>query len=194
MMIRAVLFGLLCLLGTLVQAQDPDVYGMVDDSDMLREEVLNERTGGTESLLLDNTRSKIGRDFYDAFYRVFQELAPANNGPAANVPNLQDLATGNLLNPTATDTARVAQQQPLEFELNIFLVAVDELPANSGIGSIISVSINDELLFQQFIQNRIDTIEELANYAALTVREYIDNYAQTQRDLENEDLRGSGVY
>lgn len=168
-------------------AQDPDVSGLSNLDDVLREESLNEQAGGTESLLLDNTRSKIGRDFYDAFYRFYQDMAPAGGSVVGQLaPNATPA------NPS--DTARVTVQKPLEFELNLFLVSVDELPANSGIGSIMSVSINDELIFQQFLQNRGDTIEEYAGYVAQLVRDYVDNYAQTQRDLENEDLRGSGVY
>lgn len=182
-----VLIWLLTFLALPTLAQDPDVYGMIDLEGALREEALNEQGAGTESLLLDNTRSKVGRDFYDAFYRAYQELTPTGDQLSGQLaPN------ATLLNPS--DTAQVKLQKPLEFELNLFLISVDELPANSGIGSIMSVSINDELIFQQVVQNRIDTIEELAGYVAQAVREYVDNYAATQRDLENEDLRGSGVY
>ena len=85
-------------------------------------------------------------------------------------------------------------EKPLEFELDLFLITIDELPANSGTGSIISVTINDELVFQQFIQNRLDTIEEFALLTAQGVRQYVDTYAETQRQLSNEDQRGSGMY
>ena len=188
------LLGLLAL-ATPALAQDPDVPGLGELDGMLREESLTEQS--TESLLLDNTRSKTGRDFYDAFYRAYQDLAPTTQ--SGSVPTGGQPAVSGALAPGATgattgDTTQVQLQKPLEFELNLFLIAVDELPANSGIGSIISITVNDELLFQQIVQNRIDTIEELAVYAAQVVREYVDNYAETQRQLDSDDQRGSGVY
>ena len=173
-------------------AQDPDVPGLGELDGMLREEAMTEQSA--ESLLLDNTRSKTGRDFYDAFYRAYQDLAPTgvspNGGSPATTGGLAPGATGA----TPGDTVQVVLTKPLEFELNLFLIAVDELPANSGIGSIISITINDELLFQQIVQNRIDTIEELAVFAAQIVREYVDAYAENQRQLDSDDQRGSGVY
>jgi hypothetical protein len=191
---------LLCFLAltTPALAQDPDVPGLGELDGVLREEAMTEQSA--ESLLLDNTRSKTGRDFYDAFYRAYQDLAPNGGSPAINggLPLGQPPISGALA-PGATgatpgDTVQVALTKPLEFELNLFLIAVDELPANSGIGSIISITVNDELLFQQIVQNRIDTIEELAIYAAQVVREYVDTYAETQRQLDSDDQRGSGVY
>ena len=56
--------------------QDPDVAGLEGLDDMLREEASIEKEGTTSTLLLDNTRSKIGRDFYEIFYRAFNEAAP----------------------------------------------------------------------------------------------------------------------
>ena len=53
------------LLGSPAFGQDPDVEGMGDLDAVLQEEMLTEQ--GAESLLLDNTRSKIGRDFYETF-------------------------------------------------------------------------------------------------------------------------------
>ncbi|MBO0948591.1 hypothetical protein J2I46_08375 [Fibrella sp. HMF5405] len=166
-----------------VAQQDPDVPGLEDLNEVLREEANIEQSSKTTSLLLDNTRSKVGRDFYEIFYRAFNEAAPAT-------PVLQSQPP--LANPN--DTARVAVEKPLEFELDLFLITIDELPANSGTGSIISVTINDEVVFQQFIQNRLDSIEEFALLTALGVRQYVDTYAETQRQLENEDQRGSGMY
>lgn len=178
-----VLALLLTGVGQAMAQQDPDVPGLEGLGDVLREDSDLEQGGSTSSLLLDNTRSKVGRDFYELFYRAFNEAAPAAPLVPAQTP---------LANPA--DTAKVTVQKPLEFELDLFLIAIDELPANSGTGSIISVTINDELVFQQFIQNRLDTIEEFAIATALGVRQYVDNYNETQRQLSNEDQSGSGVY
>lgn len=168
------------------QAQDPDVYGLGDVDEVLREEATGEQRA--ESLLLDNTRSKTGRDFYDAFFQAYQAMAPAGNVPATGAK--QPAVTG--ANPA--DTTQITLTKPLDFELDMFLIAVDELPASSGTGSILSVTVNDELLLQQVVQNRADTIDELARLAAQIVRDYLDSYAETQRQLDSDDQRGSGVY
>lgn len=187
-MIRVFLALALLLTGVgQAMAQDPDVGGMADLNEVLREDA-NLETDAATSLLLDNTRSKVGRDFYEIFYRAFNEAGVATSAPTTPVLSAQP----PVANPG--DTTKAVVEKPLEFELDLFLIAIDELPANSGTGSIISVTINDELVFQQFIQNRIDSIEEFATATALSVRQYVDNYNETQRQLNNEDQRGSGVY
>ncbi|RYF69352.1 MAG: hypothetical protein EOO39_17735 [Cytophagaceae bacterium] len=182
-MIRLLILGtwlLMALSSVAIAQQDPDVPGLEGIDDMLREEAGIEKEGTTSTLLLDNTRSKVGRDFYEIFYRAFNEAAPVL------------VAQPPLANPN--DTAKVVVEKSLEFELDLFLITIDELPANSGTGSIISVTINDELVFQQFIQNRLDTIEEFALLTAQGVRQYVDTYAETQRQLGTEDQRGTGMY
>lgn len=150
-------------------SQDPDVEGLSDLNAVLQEEMLTEQ--GAESLLLDNTRSKIGRDFYETFFRAYVD-AP-QSAPA--------------------DSSQLAKK-PLEFELDVFLVQVEELPSTSGVGNIVSVSVNDLLLWQQFVQARQDIIEEYALNAVETVRQYLASYRDTQQQLGNEDQKGSGIY
>ena len=159
----------LSLAGGLAFGQDPDVEGMADLNAVLQEEMLTEQ--GAESLLLDNTRSKIGRDFYEAFYKAYVD-APAS-APA--------------------DTSQLARK-PLEFELDVFLIVIEELPSNSGIGNIVSVSVNDQLLWQQFVQARQDIVEEYALNAVETIRQYIIGYKDTQLQLNSEDQSGSGIF
>lgn len=169
---RYVLAGMLTLFGSVVWAQDPDVEGMVDLDGTLTEVVLEDE--GTETLLLDNTRTKIGRDFYDFFFRRYAEL------PKTSTPLLAD----------SSKTVR----QPFELELNAFFVTIEELPA-LGVGTtIISVSLNDQLVWQNFVQFRLDIIEAYAVNAAEVVNQYILNYQDVQRQLESEDQQGSGLY
>lgn len=150
-------------------AQDPEVEGMGDLNEVLKEETLTEE--GAESLLLDNTRSKIGRDFYETFYKAYVNAPPS--APA--------------------DTSQLARK-PLDFELDVFLVTIEELPSTSGIGNIVSVSVNDQLLWQQFVQARQDVIEEYALNAVETIRQYIISYRDTQQQLGDEDQKGSGIF
>lgn len=162
--------GLLLSIGTHAWAQDPDVDGGLGNlNESLNEEMLTEQ--GAESLLLDQTRSKIGRDFYESFYKAYV------NAPAS----------------APADTSELARK-PLEFELDVFLVQIEELPSTSGIGNVISVSVNDILLWQQFVQVRQEIIEEYALNAVETVRQYIAGYKENQQQLTDEDQRGSGIF
>lgn len=149
--------------------QDPDAEGMGDLNAVLQEEGLTEQ--GAESLMLDNTRSKIGRDFYETFYKAYVD-APAS-APA--------------------DTSQLAGK-PLEFELDVLLIVIEELPSTSGIGNIVSVSVNDLLIWQQFVQARQDVISDYALNAVETVRQYITAFKDTQQQLSNEDQRGTGIF
>lgn len=170
------LLGLGMMMATLTQAQDPGLDNELDLKGALQEEAVSELS--TQSLLLDNTRSKVGRDFFETFYRTYNQA----QAPGAAPVMLPDTTAGQ------------AMSKPLELELDVFLITIDELPASSGMGSIISVSVNDELLFQQFVQNRLDVIEELAMLVAQSIKEYVINYDATQRQLINEDGQGTGIY
>ena len=160
------------LLPVVTWAQDPDIDGQLIEETM-NEAVVTEE--GTETLLLDNTRSKIGRDFYEAFFRHYAEL-PKAVAPVA----------------PADTTLKITPN--LELDINAFIVTIDELPA-FGIGtSIISVTLNDQLIWQNYIQARQEVIEQYAFNAAEVVNQYVLNYQDVQRSLENDDQRGSGVF
>lgn len=151
---------------------DPELDGQLIEETM-SEAVLTEE--GTETLLLDNTRSKIGRDFYDAFFRRYAEL-PKAVGPLMSADTAQKVTPN------------------LELDLNAFIVTIDELPA-FGVGTtIISVSLNDQLVWQNYIQARLDVIETYALNAAEVINQYVLNYQEVQQSLEGEDQKGSGIF
>ncbi|GAB3773208.1 hypothetical protein GCM10028818_14420 [Spirosoma horti] len=153
-------------------AQDPDLEGKLEEESMNEAVVAEE---GTQTLLLDNTRSKIGRDFYEAFFRHYAEL------PKAVAP----------LAPADTVTKITPN---LELDLNAFIVTIDELPA-FGIGTtIISVTLNDQLIWQNYVQTRQEIIEAYAFNAAEIINQYVVNYQEVQRSLESEDQKGSGIF
>ena len=62
------------------------------------------------------------------------------------------------------------------------------------LGSIISVQVEDRVIFQQFVQPRYEKIEEMANYALQQTYQYIKNYDNMQKQLQGEDLKGTGIY
>ena len=82
----------------------------------------------------------------------------------------------------------------LELDLNAFIVAVDELPA-FGIGTtIISITLNDQIVWQNYVQARQDVIETYAVGAAELVNQYVLNYQEVQQGLVNEDQSGTGIF
>ena len=171
--LRCLLAGLFLVMGYAGRAQDPELEGRLQEEAMNEEAVLTE--GSTETLLLDNTRSKIGRDFYDAFFRHYAEL------PKAVAPL------------TLVDTTQKVTPN-LELDLDAFIVTIDELPA-FGVGtSVISVTLNDQVIWQNYVQVRQDVIEAYAFNAAEVVNQYVLNYQEVQRQLESEDQKGSGIF
>ncbi len=163
----------LSLLSVFGWAQDPNLEGKLVEETM-DENVVTEE--GTETLLLDNTRSKIGRDFYEAFFRHYAELPKA--APALIAP--------------ADTTLKVGPN--LELDINAFVVTIEELPA-FGVGtSIISISLNEQLIWQNYIQARQDILEVYAFSAAEVVNDVLVNYQEVQRSLSSDDQSGSGIF
>ena len=75
-----------------------------------------------DGLILDETRSKIGRDFYEIFYNRWTPPSGAKD----------------------------------------FLITIRELPGR-GIGSRISIEVNENIILYRFLQPRNDLVEEEAN-------------------------------
>lgn len=170
--LRCAVIGLLLMAGYTGRAQDPDLEGTLDET-ALDEAVVSDES--TETLLLDNTRSKIGRDFYDAFFRHYAGLPK---------PSVSFLPTDSTKSITPN----------LELDLDAFVVTVDELPA-FGVGTtIVSVTLNDQVIWQNYVQFRQEIIEAYATNAAEVVNQYVTNYKDVQRQLESEDQKGSGIF
>jgi len=158
---------LLALLLTVsVRAQDPVDAGPDETTQVLIEGLFAEDI--SVSLILDNSRTKAGRDFYEILYRQWNEAA--------------------------SDTLQ-AKSFMSRLDPDDFVILVEELPFLSrGTGTLISVSINDVPLYQQLLQPRYDLIEESATLAALIIKEYFAGYLEIQQQLENQDLKGTGVF
>lgn len=80
---------------------------------------------------------------------------------------------------------------------------VDNLPYQSitisekalpQLGSQVTVQIDDQLIFQQVIQPRYEVIEQMVNYAVQRTYQYVINYDEMQKQLQGEDLKGTGIY
>ncbi|QIP16278.1 hypothetical protein G8759_28375 [Spirosoma aureum] len=150
----------------LARAQDPDSGDEFDLDGKLTECSLSE-TGGT-SLILDNSRTKVGKDFYDLFYKYWTAL------------------------PTQADTTQQRRLTSVVPSVDV-VIMIEEIPS-PGTANQILISIDDEPVWQQFVQARYDLLESDAQYALNTVRQYLVSYQETQQQLGSKDQKGSGVH
>lgn len=119
--------------------------------------------------LLDNTRTKNGRDFYEFVYQQWLSIQ----------------SDTMLISPTAFSD--------IGEELT---VSIEEQPVPGGIGTstMVSLSVNDVLIYQEFLQPRLGVVELMAEGAAGMLTQYIQNFQEYQLQLGSEDEKGNGVY
>lgn len=72
-------------------------------------------------------------------------------------------------------------------------IIVSERPLPNR-GSQVMVIIEDNVIFQNFVQPGYDALEENAGLAIQLAESYLQNYEATQTQLQGEDLAGSGIY
>ena len=106
-----------------------------------------------DGLLVDDTRTKAGKDFYDLFYSSWEAPAAAKN----------------------------------------YTITVSEKPFRF-ISTLITISINDNQVYQAILQPRLDILEEQTKDAIAMTQDYLANYEEIIKQLNGDDLSGSGIY
>lgn len=139
----------------------------IDTVNVVTERQIQQGTEQITGLLLDNTKTKAGRDFYEAVYR---------NWSAA----LLDSTENNL----ALILPTFAEEITIDFE---------EQPA-LGNSTRIIMSVDNIPIWTQLLQPRASVIEMLSEYAVLVLTDYLTNYQEYIQELNNEDSKGTGVY
>ncbi|WP_373514706.1 CsgE family curli-type amyloid fiber assembly protein [Persicitalea sp.] len=167
----------MCLLGILLfgecRGQDVEsggsVEGYFDESQAVAQEQNLFLESATGIFLLDETRTKNGRDFYEYVYQRWLTIQ----------------SDTTLISPTAF--ADIGEE---------LTVSIDEQPVPGGIGTstIVSVSVNDVMIYQQFLQPRLGVVEEMAGDAANMLTQYIQYFQEYQKQLGSEDQKGNGIY
>lgn len=61
-------------------------------------------------------------------------------------------------------------------------------------GTLITIKINEQQIFQNFVQPRYERIEEMVELALRKTLLYLENYQQIQEELKVEELDGNGIY
>jgi len=105
-----------------------------------------------DGLIIDETRSKIARDFYDLFYKKWIPPAGASN----------------------------------------FSLFVREAPSR-GRGARVSLSLNDQKIFENFVPPRYDALEEVVNFAIRIARNRLNTQKTINQQLHEEDQMGNGI-
>lgn len=139
----------------------------IDTVNVVTERQIQQGTEQITGLLLDNTKTKAGRDFYEAVYR---------NWSAA----LLDSTENNLalILPTFTEEIIIDfEEQPALGNSTRIIMSVDNIP-----------------IWTQLLQPRASVIEMLSEYAVLVLTDYLTNYQEYIQELNNEDSKGTGVY
>ena len=106
-----------------------------------------------DGLLVDDTKTKAGKDFYDLFYGSWDAPPGAKN----------------------------------------YTITVSEKPFRLTSTQIV-VSINDNPVYQSILQPRQDIIEALSADAITTTQSYLANYEEIMKQLNGDDMAGSGIF
>lgn len=106
-----------------------------------------------DGLLVDDTKTKMGKEFYDLFYSSWEAPLGAKN----------------------------------------FTITISEKPFRLT-STLIVVSINDTPVYQSILQPRLDIIEALSIESVATTQSYLANYEEIMRQLNGDDMSGSGIF
>lgn len=106
-----------------------------------------------DGLLVDDTKSKAGKDFYDLFYGDWEAPQNARN----------------------------------------FTITISEKPYRLT-STLITVYINENLVFQSILQPRLDLLEAMSDNAIQTTYEYLNNYEAIMKLINGDDMTGTGIY
>jgi len=106
-----------------------------------------------DGLLVDDTKTKSGKEFYDLFYNSWTAPTSAKN----------------------------------------YTITISEKPFRLT-STMIAVSINENLVYQTILQPRQDIIESQTEEAIYITQDYLANYEEITKQLNGDDMNGSGIY
>ncbi len=106
-----------------------------------------------DGFIINATRTKVGRDFYNYFYNSWSPPKGAKN----------------------------------------YTITIKELPARGRITRLL-VKINDKDVVQRFLQPRNDLIKATAEQSVRIIQQQLRNSEALNKQLINEDQKGSGIF
>jgi len=78
-------------------------------------------------------------------------------------------------------------------EIKDFSISISEMPM-PGVGTQITVTIDETEILKQFVRPNQEMIEMLAEYTVGLVSQYLLNYQEIQAQLQSEDQSGTGIF
>lgn len=72
-------------------------------------------------------------------------------------------------------------------------IVINERPL-PRLGTQVAISIDDNVIYQRFVQPRADQLEQNVNLAIQVANRYLENYELIQKQLQGDDLAGTGIY
>ncbi len=78
-------------------------------------------------------------------------------------------------------------------EIQDYSIVISERPL-PRLGTQITITVNDYDIFQQFLQPKYDAIEEMAEYGLQAAGSFLANFEEVQKELQGDDLKGTGIY
>jgi hypothetical protein len=146
---------LLLLLPLLALAQDP-----ASGSDVLLERKLDEcplNENGGIPIILDNTRTKAGKDFYELFYKQWTLVSMQ-----ADTSQLHQLVT--------------------TVQFDEVVISVEEIPAPGFANQVlIQITIDDQPVWHQYVPVRYELLEAEAPNAVETARQELASYREMKQ-------------
>jgi len=106
-----------------------------------------------DGLLVDDTKTKAGKDFYDLFYNEWEAPADAKN----------------------------------------YTITISEKPFRLT-STLIVISINEDIVYQAILQPRQDLVEAQAEEGIDITQNYLANYEEITKQLNGDDMAGTGIY
>ena len=77
--------------------------------------------------------------------------------------------------------------------INDYTIVIEEKPL-PRLGTVILIKVNGDYIYRRFIQPRYENIKMNAEQGTQIVLSYLINYQQIQKELQGEDLKGTGIY
>lgn len=78
-------------------------------------------------------------------------------------------------------------------QITDFSITIKEMPM-PGIGTQITVLMDEIEILKQFIRPNLEMIEMLAEYTVSLANQYLVNYQEIQAQLQSEDQSGTGIF
>lgn len=154
--------------------------------------------------MTDTFKNETGKQVKETLQNVIRsdnEINTTENDSAnmQSIPDAENLGLGDLVidhtqskwGKDFVDLFNKSWNPPAN--ISSYTIIIEEKPL-PRFGTVILIKVNGNYIYQKFIQPRYETIELNAEQGSQLVLSYLENYRQTQKDLQGDDMKGTGIY